>query len=84
MGSRIVCTHIHDNYYKKDLHLPPFMGEANWELLMKAMEDIGYRGNLTFELGYSTLEDRLVPSFMQNLYETAAILKEMMERSIGF
>ena len=84
MGSRIVCTHIHDNYYKKDLHLPPFMGEANWELLMKALEDIGYRGNLTFELGYSTLEDRLVPSFMQNLYETASILKEMMERSIGF
>ncbi len=80
MGKRIVCTHIHDNYYKKDLHLPPFMGEANWELLMKAMNDIGYRGNLTFELGYSTLENRLVADFMKNLYQTADILKEMMDR----
>ena len=80
LGKRIVCTHIHDNYYKKDLHLPPFMGEANWELLMKAMKDIGYGGNLTFELGYSTLEDRLVPSFMESLHQTADILKEMMDR----
>lgn len=78
LGKRIVCTHVHDNYYKKDLHLPPFMGEANWELLMKAMKDIGYGGNLTFELGYSTLDGRLVASFMENLYKTAEILKEMM------
>jgi hypothetical protein len=47
---------------------------------MKALKDIDYRGNLTFELGYSTLEDRLVPSFMQNLYETAVILEGMMDR----
>ena len=80
MGKRIVCTHIHDNYYKKDLHLPPFMGEANWELLMKALKDIGYCGNITFELGYSTLDDRLVASFMENIYKTAEILKEMMDR----
>ena len=78
LGKRIVCTHVHDNYYKKDLHLPPFMGEANWELLMKTMKEIGYSGNLTFELGYSTLEERLVGSFMDNLYQTACILKEMM------
>ena len=80
MGNRIVCTHIHDNYYQKDLHLPPFMGEANWELLMKTMKEIGYQGNLTFELGYSTLEDRLVPTFMESLYKTAGILAEMMDR----
>ena len=80
MGKRIVCTHIHDNYYKKDLHLPPFMGEANWEALMKTMKETGYQGNLTFELGYSTLEDRLVPAFMESLYKTAGILSEMMER----
>ena len=79
MGKRIVCTHIHDNYYKKDLHLPPFMGEANWELLMKTLKEVGYQGNLTFELGYSTLENRLLASFMKNLYATANILKEMMD-----
>ena len=56
------------------------MGEANWELLMKALKDIGYCGNLTFEIGYSTLDNRLVASFMENMYKTAEILKEMMER----
>ena len=55
------------------------MGEANWELLMKAVKEIGYGGNLTFELGYSTMEESLVADFMKNLYRTAGILKEMME-----
>ena len=55
------------------------MGEANWELLMKAVKEIGYGGNLTFELGYSTMEDSLLPDFMNNLYRTAGILKKMMD-----
>ena len=80
IGDRIVCTHVHDNYYKKDLHLPPFMGEANWDLLMRTMKDIGYRGNLTFEIGYSNFDDRLVANFMKNLYQTGNILAEMMEK----
>ena len=80
LGKRIVCTHVHDNYYKKDLHLPPFMGEADWNLLMRTMKEIGYEGNLTFEIGYSNLDDRLVADFMKNLYITGDILMEMMER----
>ncbi len=81
LGKRIVCTHVHDNYYDKDLHLPPFMGNADWNTLMQTMKDIGYRGNLTFEIGYSNLESRLVSNFMQALYQTGSILMEMMENT---
>ena len=77
LGSRIVCTHVHDNYYKKDLHLPPFMGDADWGSLMRAVKDIGYRGDLTFEIGYSNLDNRLVANFMQTLHRTGEILLEM-------
>ena len=80
MSKRIFCTHIHDNYYKKDLHLPPFMGDADWDLLMHAMKEIGYRGNLTFEIGYSNQEKRLVANFMETLYKTGEILMEMMDQ----
>ena len=80
IGERIVCTHIHDNYYKKDLHLPPFMGEANWNLLMRTLKEVGYQGNLTFEIGYSNFDDRLVEDFIKNLYKTGNILAEMMEK----
>ena len=79
LGNRIFCTHIHDNYYKKDLHLPPFMGEADWPLLMRTLKEVGYRGNLTFEIGYSNFDNRLVASFMENLYKTGEILLEMTE-----
>jgi sugar phosphate isomerase/epimerase len=81
LGNRIFCTHVHDNYYKKDLHLPPFMGEADWPLLMRTLKEVGYRGNLTFEIGYSNFDNRLVASFMENLYKTGEILLEMTEDS---
>ena len=79
LGDKIICTHVHDNYYGKDLHLPPFMGDANWEELMRTMKQIGYRGNLTFELVYGKLDEPLVLPFMKNLYHTGEILVKMFE-----
>jgi len=79
LGKRIVCTHVHDNYYQKDLHLPPFMGDADWNLLMHTMKEIGYRGNLTFEIGYSTFDNRLIDNFVEQLYATGRILAEMLQ-----
>ena len=31
LGSRLTSTHIHDNYYKIDLHCPVFLGNTKWE-----------------------------------------------------
>lgn len=77
LGDKITCTHVHDNYYGKDLHLPPFMGDADWESLMCAMKQIGYSGNLTFEMVYGNLyEDGVLP-FMKNLYATGEVLVKM-------
>ena len=79
MGNRIICTHVHDNYYGKDLHLPPFMGDANWEELMPALKQAGYDDSLTFELVYGNLPDEQVPAFLKQLYYTGTILSEMFE-----
>ena len=48
-GDRLICTHIHDNLGTVDMHVPPFMGSIDWENVMKALADIDYDGNLTFE-----------------------------------
>ena len=77
MGSRISCTHIHDNYYGKDLHLPPFMGEIKWEEVMPALKETGYSGALTFEMVYGNLRDAQIKPFLSELYLSGLALEEM-------
>lgn len=49
LGSRIKCTHIHNNFKDNDRHLPPDTGTIPWGSVMKAFRDIGYTGPLTLE-----------------------------------
>jgi sugar phosphate isomerase/epimerase len=46
---KMVTTHIHDNFGTTDAHTLPFYGSIDWESVMKALADIGYRGNLNYE-----------------------------------
>ena len=80
VGSRIICTHIHDNYYGQDLHLPPFMGKIRWEELMPALRKAGYTGTLTFEMVYGSQPDELMPAFLSQLYRTGEILRDMFNK----
>ncbi|MBQ9748738.1 MAG: sugar phosphate isomerase/epimerase [Clostridia bacterium] len=79
LGSRIICTHIHDNYYGKDLHVQPFMGDANWEELMPALKATGYDGSLTFELVYGCMHEELLTAWLDQLYHTGELLRAMFE-----
>ena len=49
MGSRITCLHVHDVDYREDKHTLPFTQELDWEGIAKALGEIGYRGDFTFE-----------------------------------
>jgi sugar phosphate isomerase/epimerase len=51
IGYRLVdgCTHVHDNNGDRDSHTLPFYGNVEWESVMKALADIGYRGDLNYE-----------------------------------
>ncbi len=79
LGSRIICTHLHDNYYDRDLHLEPFRGDANWEEIMPALKATGYSGSLTFEIGYGCIHDDLLVPWLSRLYHTGEILEGMFE-----
>ena len=41
--------HVQDCDYMHDNHTTPFFGHLNWERIMKALSDIDYEGDLTFE-----------------------------------
>ena len=50
-GSYFLETHFHDNFGVKDRHNPIGIGTINWFEVIKAMDEIGYRGEITFEQG---------------------------------
>lgn len=81
MGKYIICTHVHDNYYGKDLHLLPFLGDIDWEEQMRVMRGFSYRGNLTFELVYGALPETLYPCFLKEATETGKYLRSLFEET---
>lgn len=50
LGNNLKVLHLHDNYGRADLHLPPLYGNVNWLGLKKALDDIGYNGVYSMEL----------------------------------
>lgn len=48
-NKRLQCLHVHDVNGIDDSHTIPFLGVANWERIMKALAEIDYKGDLTFE-----------------------------------
>lgn len=81
LGSRITCTHIHDNYYNKDLHVIPFQGDIDWREQMATLKEIGYKGNLTYELVYGKWPESMVAEFLRVAADTGKILIGMFENA---
>ncbi len=49
LGKRIKALHVHDNTGVEDSHLAPLCGNINWNIVLKALHDAGYDGDLSFE-----------------------------------
>ena len=46
---RLKALHVHDNDYKSDTHTIPGCGRINWAEVTRALADIDYTGEFTFE-----------------------------------
>ena len=46
---RLKSLHIHDNDYCSDQHLLPYMGNLDWAEIAKALGEINYDGDFTYE-----------------------------------
>lgn len=76
-GDRVIATHIHDNYYGKDLHLFPFMGDTDWPEFMSTLKNVGYNGDFTFELVYDRLPNALAPEYVKLLCKSGKYLLDL-------
>ncbi len=50
IGHRLRAIHVQDNHGTSDEHLMPFHGNINWQEAMAGLADIGYGGDLTYEI----------------------------------
>ena len=73
-GKYVVCTHVHDNYYGRDLHLPPYFGEVDWTEQMKMLRDFHYNGSLMLELVYGNIPEPLLPDYLAFTHKLAVFL----------
>ncbi|MBQ7010987.1 MAG: sugar phosphate isomerase/epimerase [Clostridia bacterium] len=48
---RLQSLHVHDNDYTNDQHLLPYQGKLDWASITKALGEIDYTGDFTFEIG---------------------------------
>jgi sugar phosphate isomerase/epimerase len=62
---RLKALHVHDNDYRGDTHTLPFLSHMDWEEIMKALADIKYDGEFTFEA------DNFLPHFPKDFKPTA-------------
>lgn len=80
LGKRIVCTHVHNNFKKGDLHLPPDAGDIAWDKVMQAFKDIGYAGPFTLETHCLYPEDeQLLRDFARYNYNCLEFLQRYMD-----
>jgi len=81
MGAdRVTCLHVHDNDYKTDKHTLPFTMDMNWVEICKALAQIGYTGNLTYEADdfLKRYPDEFLMTALKFMYDTGRLLIKMI------
>lgn len=81
LGHRIWGLHVHDVARDDDLHTMPFFGSINnWEEIMKTLAEVGYQGDLTFELkALDNIPDSLLEDTIKMLHRVGETLADMVE-----
>lgn len=79
-GKHLKALHVHDNDNLRDAHIFPFNGTVNWKKVTKALAEVGYTGNLTFEAD-NTLKrqpEALLPISEKYLFDIGVALVDMI------
>ena len=75
LKDRIKAVHIHDNHGKEDEHLLPFLGRIEWEKVLPALREAGFKGDLVLEV-------RLNANMPFELMDQAAALSASIARKL--
>ena len=81
---RLKALHIHDNDYTNDHHLLPYRGRLNWMEIARALGEIDYTGDFTYEVKGSTVfgacEDSAVPMLARHMADVGKHITSEIDR----
>ena len=68
---RLGALHVHDNNYREDQHTLPYLGKMNFEAICKALAEVDYKGEFTYEAArfYGGIPNELLPSALKFMVE---------------
>lgn len=74
--------HVQDTDFLGDRHTLPYMGKQDWDAICRALADIGYRGDFSFELPkyLAAYPDELLPAAFEFAAATGRYLIEKINR----
>ena len=78
LGKKLQAIHLHDNDKRNDFHAIPFSGDIDFDVVVKALKENGYKGDFTLEadsflLNYT--EDNIMDG-MKKLVEAASKIRK--------
>jgi sugar phosphate isomerase/epimerase len=80
---RLQSLHVHDNDYRNDRHALPYQGRIDWNEVTKALGEIDYQGDFTYEVSENLypehMPDALVPVSVKYVADIGRYLCNQVE-----
>lgn len=73
----IICTHMHDNNYGRDMHKPAFFGNIAWEKVTEILKKHHYAGDWSWEFVYERIPDALYSEYLKFIHAAGSCLLNM-------
>lgn len=82
MGKRVKALHVNDNFFRTDDHVIPGHGWMDWDAITKALAEIGYSGDLTFEVIniYRSYDKEFMLTSAKYLHDVGRYLIQKIEK----
>ena len=80
--NRLGALHIHDNDFTRDQHVLPYLGKLDWAGITKALGEIDYQGDFTYEVNgllFDGCDEGFVPIATKFMGEVGKHLCSMVE-----
>ena len=78
VGSHLEALHLHDNDGVEDLHIMPYTGKLDWERVAQSLGDIGYKGTINFEVGFSNIPKEIYPQALAYVAATGRYMEKII------
>lgn len=82
---RLKALHVHDVDGMGDSHTLPYFGVCNWEKIMKALAEVGYEGELTYEADcfIENKPTELYPEYLRVMERTGRHLIKIFDNKLS-